>query len=81
LLEDGNIIQSPKRCVLKNKEDGFLIKTGGWITSKNIIFVKTLSLEVLHKGWNFDEFVETGFISPGTRQWRVLENNNELSDS
>jgi hypothetical protein len=32
-------IQSPKCCVLKNKEDGFQIKTRGWIMSKNIIFV------------------------------------------
>jgi hypothetical protein len=26
--EDGEGIQSPKRCVSKNKQDGFYIKTG-----------------------------------------------------
>jgi hypothetical protein len=32
-------MQSPKRCVLKNKLDGFSIKTRRWIMFKNITFL------------------------------------------
>jgi hypothetical protein len=35
----GDRIQSPKRCVLKNKQDGFQIRTRRWMMSKNVIFV------------------------------------------
>jgi hypothetical protein len=35
----GDCILSPKRCILKNKQDGFWIKKRRCIMSKNIIFV------------------------------------------
>jgi hypothetical protein len=35
----GDFITSPKRCILKNKQDGFWIRERRWIMSKNIIFV------------------------------------------
>jgi hypothetical protein len=38
--KDGDRIQSLKRCVLKNKQDGFYIKTRRWIMSKNIIILR-----------------------------------------
>jgi hypothetical protein len=38
LPEDGERIQSPKRCVLKYEQDGVLNKRGRWIMSRNIIF-------------------------------------------
>jgi hypothetical protein len=68
LPEDGDRIHSPKRIVLKNKQDGvFLgggIKTGQWKTSRNIIVVlmhhrhKLLDLICMIKYFKFHKELE-----------------------
>jgi hypothetical protein len=44
LPEDGGKIQSPKRCVLKNKQDAVLDKDRTMDNVRNIIFVAVNTL-------------------------------------